>query len=300
MIPPRHSVDESQRLESLRQYDSPDADLQQALDALVVLAARTCEAPVSYISLVDDRFQRLKSRFGTPLSETSRDVSICGHAIRESTLFVVPDASLDERFADNPLVTGEPHIKFYAGAPLVTPEGHALGTLCVIDRVSRQLTSAQLEALQVLGRPVMSQLELGRQKRKLAESERVHANLIGNLPGMAYRSVNDPEWTMIFVSAGCKVLTGYCREELEGGKTISYRQLVHPEDREWLWRKCRASMESGLPCDNEYRIIAKSGETRWVWERLVGNYGVDGELVGIEGFVQDITERRRAESLLME
>jgi PAS domain S-box-containing protein len=300
VIPPRHSVDESERLESLRQYDSPEAELQQALDALVVLAARICEAPISYISLVDDRFQRLISRFGTSLTEISRDVSFCGHAIRESTLFVVPDASLDERFANNPLVTGEPHIKFYAGAQLVTPEGNALGALCVIDRVSRQLTPAQLEALKVLGRQEMSQLELARQKRKLVESERVHANLIGNLPGMAYRSVNDSEWTMTFVSAGCEALTGYCQGELEGGKTISYRQLVHPDDREWLRKKCRVSMESRLPCDSEYRIIAKSCETRWVWERIVGNYGVDGELVSVEGFVQDITERRRSESLLME
>ncbi len=132
------------------------------------------------------------------------------------------------------------------------------------------------------------------------ESERIQAALIKNLPGMAYRCLNEPNWTLTFVSAGCEGLTGYCREDLEIGGKVSYRSLVHPDDRDWLSKKCEKSLESGLPCDNEYRIVAKDGGVRWVWERLVGTYGADGKLLSIEGFVQDVTDRRRAEALVVE
>lgn len=300
VITPLQLADEPQRLESLRQYDSLDAELQQALDDLVALAAHICESPVSQISFVDQHFQRLVSRFGISVTQTSREVSFCGHAIREQELFIVPDASRDERFADNPLVTGEPHIKFYAGAPLVTPDGHALGVLCVIDRVPRQLTSSQLDSLRVLGKQVMTQLELGRQKRRLMESDRTQAALIQNLPGMAYRGLNDPDWTMVFVSSGCESVTGYERKDLEAGGRISYRSLVLPDDRDWWSKKCERFLEAGLSFDSEYRIVSKGGEVRWVWERLHGNYGADGKLVSVEGFIQDVTERRRAEALVIE
>jgi len=167
---PLRPHDEAQRLDALRAYQLNEL-AEPAFDDLTALAAHICDAPISLISLVDDKRQWFKSKFGTPLSETSREVSFCGHAILEPDVFVVPDTALDPRFADNPLVTGDLNIRFYAGAPLVTPEGHTLGALCVMDSVPRQLTASQHEALRVLSRQVMAQLDLHRQAHALHESE---------------------------------------------------------------------------------------------------------------------------------
>jgi len=137
--------------------------------------------------------------------------------------------------------------------------------------------------------------ERTRAEEALTESRRVLATLIGNLPGMVYRCRNDPSWTMEFVSDGSYALTGYRPAELEAGGIVAYGDLIHPEDREGLWTACQASLAAKTRCDNEYRLVAKTGETKWVWERAEGVYAPDGVLIGIEGFITDITERKRAE-----
>jgi two-component system cell cycle sensor histidine kinase/response regulator CckA len=164
---PQH---EKKRLSVLWQYEVLDTVPEEVFDDLTELAARICEAPIALISLVDESRQWFKSRVGTTVTETSRDVSFCAYAITQSDLFVVPDASKDPRFATNPLVTSDPKIRFYAGAPLITPDGHALGTLCVIDKVPRELRPEQSQALRILARHVMSQLELRRRSHELAEA----------------------------------------------------------------------------------------------------------------------------------
>lgn len=158
---------EVKRIEILWQYDVLDTPAEKSFDELASLAAYICEAPVALITLVDEDRQWFKSKVGISLKETSRDVSMCAHAILKKDLLIVADATLDKRFKDNPFVVSEPKIRFYAGAPLVSPSGHALGTLCVIDQVPRQLTKNQKEALRVLSRHVMAQLELRRQSREL-------------------------------------------------------------------------------------------------------------------------------------
>ncbi|MCD6052126.1 MAG: histidine kinase, partial [Verrucomicrobia bacterium] len=163
--------DEVQRLRTLHDYDLLDTPPEQALDDLTALAAQICGVPIALVSLVDAHRQWFKSKLGLTVCETPRDISFCGHAILEPRLFLIPDATLDERFADNPLVTGESRIRFYAGAPLTTPSGETLGALCVMDRVPRQLSEQQQQSLLILARQVMSQLELRRQTRELRESE---------------------------------------------------------------------------------------------------------------------------------
>jgi GAF domain-containing protein len=116
---------EKKRLKVLWQYEVLDTVPEEVFDDLTELAARICEAPIALISLVDEKRQWFKSKFGTGVNETSRDFSFCAHAITQPDLFIVPDATLDKRFAQNPLVTSEPKIRFYAGAPLVTPDGYA-------------------------------------------------------------------------------------------------------------------------------------------------------------------------------
>src|SRR5215475_54446 len=169
---PKVPKNEAQRIKVLWQYEILDTVPEEVFDDLTELAARICEAPIALITLVDENRQWFKSKVGVTINETSRDISFCGHAIEQSDLFIVPDATLDKRFAKNPLVTSDPKIRFYAGAPLITPDGHALGTLCVIDKVPRELRLEQQQALRVLARHVMTQLELRRHSKDLTEAHK--------------------------------------------------------------------------------------------------------------------------------
>ena len=137
-----------------------DTKPEERFDELTRLSALICGVPISLISLIDTDRQWFKSRFGLDLQETPRAQAFCTHAIMQPEMFVVPDASKDERFAQNPLVTGDPHIRFYAGAPLAARDGHLLGTICVIDREPHTLTEAQKEALKIVGRLVIANIEL--------------------------------------------------------------------------------------------------------------------------------------------
>src|SRR5437899_2925712 len=172
---------EKKRLKVLWQYEVLDTVPEEVFDDLTELAASICEAPIALITLVDEDRQWFKSKVGTTIKETSRDISFCGHAITQSDLFIVPDATKDQRFAHNPLVTSDPKIRFYAGAPLVTPDGHALGTLCVIDKVPRELRPEQKQALRVLARHVMTQLELRRHSRELRRANEDRKQIQGEL-----------------------------------------------------------------------------------------------------------------------
>lgn len=153
---------EASRLAALQCYQILDTGPEDSFDDLTALAAQICDAPIALVSLIDANRQWFKSRVGVEAAETSRDIAFCAHAILQSDIFIVPDAARDDRFADNPLVTSAPHIRFYAGMPLITSKGEALGTLCVIDRVPRQLTPAQQDTLRRLGRQTVQLLELRR------------------------------------------------------------------------------------------------------------------------------------------
>jgi GAF domain-containing protein len=172
-VPPN----EKKRLKVLWQYEVLDTIPEEVFDDLTELAARICEAPIALISLVDENRQWFKAKIGVSVPETSRDLSFCAHAINQSDLFIVPDATRDQRFANNPLVVSDPKIRFYAGAPLITPDGHALGTLCVIDKVPRQLRPEQQQALQILAHHVVSQLELRRRSRELGDVRKENSRL---------------------------------------------------------------------------------------------------------------------------
>ena len=167
-------VREAERLAELTRYRVLDTEAEDAFDDLTRLAAQVCRTPMALVSLVDADRQWFKSRLGVDLCSTTRETSFCAHALGQAEILVVPDARLDPRFVDNPLVTGEPLIRFYAGAPLITADGHTLGTLCVLDTESRTLDAVQLEQLAALARQVMSQLVLRRQALELAAEVAAH------------------------------------------------------------------------------------------------------------------------------
>jgi two-component sensor histidine kinase len=153
---------EADRLRALERYNILDTLPEQDFDDLTRLAATICDVPIALISLVDQHRQWFKSSVGLQLESTPRDVSFCGHVVALENFLLVPDVTKDDRFADNPLVLQDPKIRFYAGAPLMTPDGYSLGTLCVIDQQPRNLSDRQIQALQALSRQVISQLELRR------------------------------------------------------------------------------------------------------------------------------------------
>jgi GAF domain-containing protein len=161
---------EAARLAALDRYAILDSEPEQSFDDLVILAAHICKTPMAMLSLVDDHRQWFKSKIGVQIRETPRDISFCAHAIQQAELFIVPDTLKDTRFRENPLVQGEPHVRFYAGAPLITEDDYALGTLCVVDREPRELDGEQKEALLALSRLALRQMELRRNLQLLKEA----------------------------------------------------------------------------------------------------------------------------------
>jgi GAF domain-containing protein len=161
---------EEARIAALEKYAILDSDPEAAFDDLTLLASFVCKTPIALISLIDEERQWFKSKVGLTVSETSRDVAFCAKAILQSDILEVRDATQDERFRDNPFVLAEPHIRFYAGAPLITEDGYALGTLCVIDQKPRELEAEQREALKALSRLVVAQLEFRRNLVLLKEA----------------------------------------------------------------------------------------------------------------------------------
>lgn len=172
---------EEARLKALHSYKILDTDPEKAFDDLTILASHICETPVAMISLIDSDRQWFKSKVGVSISETPREVAFCTVAIQQPDLFVVPDATKDARFSSNPFVVSDPKIRFYAGAPFTSADGHPLGTLCVVDVVPRELTPSQQNALLALSRQVQAQFELRKNllelrtaldERNRAEAER--------------------------------------------------------------------------------------------------------------------------------
>ena len=178
---------EAERLRDLERYAILDTMSEAAYEDIVLLAAQICEVPIAMISFIDRDRQWIKASFGIALSQTSRAYGFCPHSIlNPSEMLMVPDTLQDERFADNPFVQGAPYVRFYANAPLVTPGGHVLGTVCVFDLKPRQLSAIQQQALGALARQVMAQLELRFNAQRLEETQHQFRTFTDNTPMLAF------------------------------------------------------------------------------------------------------------------
>lgn len=265
------------------------------------------------VTLIDRNRQWFKSRIGQEDPETSRDVAFCAHAILEEDLFVVEDAARDERFHDNPLVTGDPHIRFYAGAPLQTRDGFSLGTLCVIDRVPRALTDVQSDCLRRLARQVVVHFE---QRRKIAEQERFKAQLeeVVDLQNAIFNSANfsiiatEIDGTIRGFNAGAERMLGYRAEELVSKTSPA----IFHDGSEVAKRAAELSAELGKPVEAGFEtFIAKSrlglpDEREWIYVRkdksrfpvllsVTPVYAQSGTLRGYLGIGRDIAEQKDLE-----
>lgn len=193
---PEVPADEEERLAELRRFRILDTEPDERFDRLTTLVARILGVPIALVSLVDRDRQWFKSRVGLPATETPREISFCGHAILEDDVFVVPDATLDERFVNNPLVTGEPSIRFYAGAPLRTDAGQRVGTLCAIDSTARKLTSDERQLLRDLADVVVDELELHAAAIQLREQR----DALAEARDLAERAVQHQSQLLLSVS----------------------------------------------------------------------------------------------------
>jgi len=326
MKPPDIPPNETARLAALRGYDILDTPAEADFDDFTQFAAQIVGVPIALISLVDARRQWFKSKAGLDATEIPRDISFCGHAINGRDVFEVPNALEDERFRDNPLVTGTPYIRFYAGVPLTTPNGHNIGTLCVIDRVPRSLTPEQRDALVRLSRQVIAQLELRLANRRLAKqsAEFEHELAARQLAEDELRSIrqqleygmdlahlaywefdvasglftfNDPFYALLGTTA-----------EREGGylmqAEVYAREFCHPEDMHVVAEendKATRAPDATYVSELEHRIVQRDGQIRYILVRYGVTMDAAGRVIKTHGANQDVTDLKRAEqSLAME
>ena len=283
-------VDEAQSLSALSALEVLDSAPEAQFDALVRAASLACGMPIALLSLVDRDRQWFKANTGLPgVTQTPRDIAFCAHAVLGDDLFEVPDAQRDPRFADNPLVTGKPDVRFYAGAPIRLSDGHCVGTLCVVDHKPRQLDEAQRDILRSLAQVAACALE-GR--RALAAASKRVEDLYDNAP-CAYHSL-DAQGTFLHINATELEWLGCTREDVVGKKQMA----------DFLTAEGKALLQAAFPklltlgrCEGlEFDLVPASGAGRRVGVTATATTDADGNFQ-TRSVMFDVTERRAAELL---
>ncbi len=278
--------DESRRIAALSSYELLDTAADAVLDGLTRTICDHLQVPISTITLVDRHRQWFKSVQGMSTCETAREVSFCGHAVYHEAPLVVEDARRDERFRDNPLVTGPPHIRFYAGVPLRGAHGLALGVVCAQHTEPRTLTAAELGFLHDMAAVAAELIELRRTER-LLERQR---QLFAAGPTVILRWGGGPDWPVQYASANLAEVFGYRPESLLGRP---YRELIHPEERQRVGEELAAQLEQGVRRYEHapYRFRGADGAYRWVHDVRLIEWGERGEVEALYGYLNDLTER---------
>jgi diguanylate cyclase (GGDEF)-like protein/PAS domain S-box-containing protein len=300
MLPAQNAQQEAARLSALQSYAILDTPAEEAFDHLAVLAARICATPMAVVNFLDSERQWFKAAVGVPFRQTDRAIALCSHALSGSRdPLVVADARQHPLFADNPLVTGEPHVRLYACVPLVTPEGAALGTLAVLDTVPRPLTDEQLEGLKMLAGQAMALLELRRQQHQLSQLEQKRSQL--HTSELQYRMLFDehphPMWVyaqgnlrLLAVNRAMVAHYGYTEAEL---LQMDLPALYAPEDRQGLRAQLQGVFQ--LPRDTSVvRRHAHKNGTLMQMQITAGNISFNG-VAARQVLAIDVTERLRSE-----
>lgn len=292
---------EIERLAALNTAELLDTPSEARFDRLTRLVQQCLEAEIVLISLVDKDRQWFKSRQGLDACETCRNISFCGYAILDDDIFEVTDARTDSRFTDNPLVTGAPCIRFYAGIPL-TFANQRIGTLCVISSEPRKLTMKERTILREFGAAVEQEIQDRQQehaKQELAASRDQFQRLVANIPGITYRCKADSEWTMLYMSGGIDPLSGYPASDFINNKVRSYASVIHPDDRERLEQLVMEAIALKQSWVLQYRVVHKRGHICWVEERGKAEFDDNGQLSFLDGLILDISEEKRLKRQLI-
>lgn len=307
MQPAPLPANEACRLQALHDYHILDTPPTEGFDNLTRLAAMVCEVPIALVSLLDQQRQWFKARVGhLAVPETTRDVAFCAHAILQPGLMEVPNALEDERFFDNPLVTGEFQLRFYAGMPLITADGYALGTLCVVDQAPRTLTPLQRQALEMLAAQVVAQFELHRQleqiqqaaleRQRLEETLRLQERAIAaSSNGVVITDARQPNNPVIYVNPAFERITSYTAAEALGRNC---RFLQGGQGDQPGLNVLRQAVAQGQGCTVEVINCRKDGQQYWNQLSVSPIYDPEGQLTHFVGIQTDVSDRKRAEAQL--
>lgn len=299
------AVKETARLLALQSYAILDTAAEQDFDQLAQLAARICQCPMAVVNFVDSHRQWFKAAVGVPFQQTDRAIAFCAHALSGNRdPMVVPDTTLHPTFADNPLVREDPHVRFYACVPLVTPEGFALGTLAVLDGVPRTLSPEQIEGLQILARQTMVQLELRRQKQVLdllgAERDQMHAELVsqgealrvaGQVARIGGWIVTLPDLALVWSPEIAATFGLTLRQSTVEQILALYTEPHRPVVRQ-AFESC---MREGVPFDLESELVIPGHRNFWVRTAGEAVRDAQGHIIRVQGAFQDISAQHRAQ-----
>lgn len=298
-------ANENERIALLHALDLLDSPAEPSFDRITRLVARTLRVPIALVSLVDTNRQWFKSRVGLDALETPREFAFCAHAILQESPMIVGDATKDDRFADNPLVIGDPSIRFYAGAPIVTSGGLVLGTLCAIDSQPRVLMQDEIDTLIDLADLVSKEIQQ-RETALLARTHMEHAQSAIEVSESHFRSIFEraalgialvaPDGGWISVNQSLCDIVGYSQTELLG---LTFQDITHPQDLETDLSLLQQLVESQIDhYQLEKRYFRKTGEVVWISLSVTKQLAANGELEYFISFIEDIHARKEAEASL--
>ena len=289
---------EKARLQALHDLNILDTKIEKRFDRLTRIAKSYFNVPIALVSLVDAERQWFKSRQGLDATETHRDISFCGHAILGDEVFCIPDTLEDERFNDNPLVTADPNIRFYAGAPLHTINSLRIGTLCIIDDKPRDFTKEELSVLRDLADTVEAELErthLLEDRKELQRSDERLTHLLKATHGVIYACKAYDDFSITFASSNAENIFGYSADEVLHQRGF-WLNNIYPDDRD----QALMNMDKLFQLDDyehEYRFLHADGSYRWIHDKLHLVRDENGNPLEITGLCTDITDRKATEEV---